>query len=619
VSVEARLGRGALPGRSAPADRRLIDLLRGLPAGLEWAVLFRVEPIARVVGVAMTRAAFGLPYRLQGPGISHVALTSVGPLLGRDGALETYDGAALPASGDRSLADRFQELIAAVSPEADCVGLGETEPGSRVAMTVHFGPSGRGVAEAWFAVRPSCHDWELLPTVGVRSLGEPRAVGPDGPWHARFSYSLEAHLQAARLGGFSRTLNCNDFFLSQGSPGARLQAGLRQAGRDRLAAAHGAAYDIALAVAQDAGDTLMRGQDATSRQDYGDLVALGILLTGLRRLPNGPAWRFKRGLGAVGLVRQRLRDGEIDGGWPFQTGGVTTGIDSAFVLWGLRDFAAVEALERFREPSGGYAGDRTGVPGPSTVAASPRTRHWQAPDVATTALVRALRAEAGLAQTTPASWLEARFAHRGSPFVACPWLLDCLLAVSLSGDRSPAAARLRELLLADVLASRSDDGSFGHGHQRVLATASACLALEALGVRGRTLGLAQLALVDCLAGHEDKDTAVPFYASTRVDLDRPPPAWAYRALLHGRGVVAVAGELHWLIAYEDAAGAVTAGLVAHALARQGDLATADRLVAAHEPHGRYRCRSVAEYVSRHALPGVLAGVDGTVVAAVEFR
>ena len=277
----------------------MIELLRELPAELEWAVLFRLEPIARVVGDATARAAFGLPFAPWERGVSHVALTSAGPAIGSDGALETYQGAPLPAHGRRSLADRYKDLLSAVSPEVDCLGLGEAQPGSRVAMAVRLGPDGRGVAEAWFAERPSGRGWELLAAVGVRSLGEPRSLRPDGLWHARFSYSLEAHLQAARLGGFTRTLNCNEFFLSQGPAGARLQTGLRKAGRDRLTAAHATAYDDALAVAEAAGDTLMRARDARSAHDYGDLVPLGILLTGLRHLPDGPGALAKRGLNAA--------------------------------------------------------------------------------------------------------------------------------------------------------------------------------------------------------------------------------------------------------------------------------------------------------------------------------
>ena len=165
------------------------------------------------------------------------------------------------------------------------------------------------------AERPSGPPWELLAAVGVRSLSKPHPLVSGGPWHARFAYSLEAHLQAARLGGFTRTLNCNEFFLSQGSAGARLQAGLSKAGRDRLTAAHATAYDDALAVAGAASDTLMRARDARSSHDYGDLVPLGILLTGLRRLMDGPGALVKRGLNAVAHIRRRLRDGQTDGGW----------------------------------------------------------------------------------------------------------------------------------------------------------------------------------------------------------------------------------------------------------------------------------------------------------------
>ena len=248
-----------------------------------------------------------------------------------------------------------------------------------------------------------------------------------------------------------------------------------------------------------------------------------------------------------------------------------------------------------------------GIPGPSTVVASPRTRHWRAPDLATTSLVRALRAEAGLAAPTPASWLEARFARRGAPFIACPWLLDCMIPLGLRGDPSPAAARLRGRLLAELLASRSEDGSFGRGQQRALATASACASRSRRSAsRGGARLARALALLDAAA--EPEATAVPFYASTRLDVEHPAPDWAYRALLHGRGVIAAAGELHRLTFYEDTAGAITAGLLARALAHPGDLDTVDCLVTRADAHDRYRWGSVADYVRRHALPGVLAAV-----------
>jgi hypothetical protein len=575
-----------------------------LPASLEWAVAFRLERLAAVVGRRTLHAAFGVPEIATETRVNHVILTSAGALLGRDEALESYTGAALNPPRDLSLADRFSGLLGRVRPDVECIGVGEIEGGSPVLMTVSLGAGGRGSAEAWFASRPTGEGWELLPAIGVRALGRPIAEGPHGPWHVRFSYSLAEHLEAARLARFTRTANCNRFFLLQGALDQGLQAGIRRAGHDRLAAAALAAYDDALAVAQATADTLMTACSAARREAYGDLVPLGMLLPGVRRLPPGPPELLERGLSAVQRLRRRLCEGARDGGWPFQAGAVTTGLDSALVLLGLRERSAIPALERFRERTGGYAADRAGTPGPSTVAASPSTEHWRGPDVATTALARALRRDAALPETTPASWLEQRFDERGSAFIACPWLLDWMLALGLAGDRSAAAIRLRGRLIAELLASRSEDGTFGRPDERILATACACAALDVLGVRGRTLALAQLALMRAV--QDGAPVAVPFFSAVRCELRGRHRTGVVKALLQGRGVLSVDGTLYSVTTYEDSARAVTAGLVALALSSRGDLAGADAAADALAADPRYRCRSVAEYIARFALPAALS-------------
>ena len=99
----------------------MIELLRELPAELEWAVLRRLEPIARVVGDATARAAFGLPFAPGERGVSHVALTSA-PRMARSRPIK---GLPCRLHRGRSLADRYEDLLSVVSPEVDCVGLGE--------------------------------------------------------------------------------------------------------------------------------------------------------------------------------------------------------------------------------------------------------------------------------------------------------------------------------------------------------------------------------------------------------------------------------------------------------------------------------------------------------------
>ncbi|MBV8988615.1 MAG: hypothetical protein JO372_08645, partial [Solirubrobacterales bacterium] len=309
--------------------RELAALFDRLPASLEWAVAFRLERLAAVVGRRILHTAFGLPKLAIETRVDHVVLTSAGPLLARDEALEFYSGAALPPPHDVSLAERFSDLLGRVGRNLECIGVGETQAGSPVLMTASVGADGRGSAEAWFASRPTQEGWELLPAVGVRAMSSPSQAGPRGPWHVRFSYSIAEHLDAARLARFTRTANCNRFFLLGGALDCGARAGLERAAHDRLAAARLAAYQDALAVAQTTATTLMTACSAAGRVAYGDLVPVGMLLAGVRRLPPGPPELLERGLSAVQRLRRRLTAGARDGGWPFQAGTVTTGLDSA--------------------------------------------------------------------------------------------------------------------------------------------------------------------------------------------------------------------------------------------------------------------------------------------------
>jgi hypothetical protein len=583
-------------------------VLERLPSSLDWAVLFRLPRLLVSLGEERAlRQAFGLSEGIALPGVDHIVLTSSGPLLARGGSLEPY-GPWRAVDDDDSLAERFGDLLAPVDVErADCVGLGQLESQPPVVMAVELDEGGEGAAQAWFGTPPSRDGWELLAAVGVRPLGPAVPISAAGPWRVDFAFALGAHLEAAWLGRFARTASCNRFFLLQGRMDGEVADGLVTAARDRLRAAAAAAYEDALGRAEAVlagGGRAMTAVTGRTRSRYGDIVPFGLLLAGLRRIPEGGAVFLDRAPAAVAGLEELLRGAERDGGWPFHGGTITTGLDSALVLLGLRDRSALAALERFRSPGDGYAADRIGVPGPSTVAEHPSTAHWHEPDLATTALVQALRRNAGLPASTPALWFAERLDERGSVFVALPWLLDWILALALAGDDDPEAGRLRSLLADEVLASRNPDGTFGHPGERLLATASAALALEELGLHGRPLVLAQLALAAeaptwRAAG---SPAAVPFFSTVRLDVDAAGRDEGARQLLRGQDVLICEGQLHRLTTYEDTEGAVTAGLVARALSRPGDPSPPGPPLPAREPHPRYRCASLDEYVARFALP-----------------
>jgi len=534
-------------------------LLERLPGSLEWAVLFRLPRLLALAPQASDiRAAFALGNRDLAD-VTHVVLTSEGSWLGCAGRLHGYANGTAPTAASESLAERFAPLLARIDVEgADCVGLGQVMGEEPVAMAVWLGEDGEGRAEAWFSGDGSHDSWELLGAVGVHPTASSEL---NGLRRVQFSYSLRTHLEAARRAGFARTANCNRFFLGHGRLDERLTSGLEADIHARIDHAAEQAYERALALAEAelaTGLAPMTADDGKRRFSYGDLVPLGLLLAGLRRPPTMAL--LDRALPVIAGLEQRLRDERRDGGWPFHRGTITTGLDSAFVLLGLRDADGIEALERFRTADGGYGADRRAdAAGPSTVAHDPATTHWAAPDLATTALVQAIRREAGLEPTTPEGWFEDRFEARASAFIARPWLLDWLVALALDDGA------LRERLRKEVLASRNGNWTFGRPDERVLGTACAALALAATGERGRPLALAQVALAGVLAN--DERPVVPFMST--VECAGTPDD--VRRLLAGRGVTAAGGRMFAVTTYEDTSGAIRAGLASLALSRRADV------------------------------------------------
>jgi hypothetical protein len=150
---------------------------------------------------------------------------------------------------------------------------------------------------------------------------------------------------------------------------------------------------------------------------YGDLVPIGFLL---RAVNDDPAVR--RGL--EDLLRTR-RQGLL---WPYHTGTLVTCIDSALILQGFQDPAGVEALETFADGQGGYLPQLCSEePERARMTITPNNRHWCQPEYATTCLVTALRAEAGLERKTGVEYLERGYESGGDLYFANPYMTDWAL------------------------------------------------------------------------------------------------------------------------------------------------------------------------------------------------
>ena len=568
----------------------LRTILERLPAGLEWAAIFDLDSVLAIAPAAVVRRMFHLPEGQELAPYSHIALTADASVLApRHGAaLCRPDGGVpeLAAPGEPSLRERYARLLDALAwDDALCLGLGQAAPFPPVVMAVEHSENS-AVATAVFAAPPTMEHFELLDACGVRFLGCEREKDHV---RARFHNALDVHFFSGVLAAFTRTGNCNRFFLRHADIDAPLAAGLIRAGRARVAAARIRAYAILSDLAGEARRAPLAMtclSPGGSPAPYGDLVPLGFVARALAASPERPHQA------AAELVRRHLRARRSDGLWAFHSGGLPTATDSSLVLLGVGDHDAVERLERFGDGSGGYLPQRAAaVKQPGHMQITDRNRHWCQPDLATTCLVRSLRHDAGLAERTPLRLLERAFDRRSGLFFANPHLVDWVFALAIRDD--PGAACLRERLCAEVRASARPDCSFGL-YDIALSTALAILTLAALGARGRLLHCAQVRLAGLVDDTGQWPAATPFYST----LAAFPDAVGQPGLLRPG---------HALSLYEDTYRMIVTALVALALGESCDPALRDLVAERHgEAAPRYRCANPADYVSRFALPPYLA-------------
>lgn len=574
---------------------KLQPILESLPDELEWIVLFRLSAIRALVDDATIRRMYFLPADVSLADFSHVILSSGGrglaPLEGDAPRPAGEPPLPLRRLGGSSLWERHAEALRALPlDESDCLGFGAEPPAPPAYLHLSI-EDGVGSAIASFRSEPPRAHYDLLPAVGVDYRGGQEC---DGRFLARFSNRVSAHVHAGALSGFSRTANCNSFFFRHGVVDEELAEGLRRAAADRLGwgrtAARRRVRDLAREATSRPLPMTCRAPGAAPA-DYGDLVPLGFLLRALERSgESGDAFEGFARRQLAGGVRQKLEEKREGRLWAFHSGRLVTATDSALVLLGVEDPAAVEELERFSDGEGGYypqlwsaAGER------GTMRADPCNRHWRQVDYATTCLVRGLRAEAGLPPVTPLERLAAGFESRAGLYFANPWLVDWCLALALGGD--PAARALAARLRGEILAAGNTDGGFG-AFDTVLSTALAVLALDALGYRGRRVLAAQLRLLEWLEESAPRP-ATPFYSTFVAG-----PASGAVPEAH----LVVAEELHELSLYEDTHHVITASLVQLALGVPcEDEDPADAPPSHPGGHPRYRCDQ-ADYVARFALP-----------------
>ena len=598
------------------------QILKTLPASLEWMVLFDLSAISKLADSAIVRGMYHLPPEIDLEPYSHVVLTSEGRFLApseESKLIEATSRNTLSSEAiTNSLYERFSSRLALFPvDEAHCLGLGEMRPYSPVLLHIII-KSGFGEAQAVFDKEPSKQDYELLRAVGVKFLG---GETKDSYYVAKFQNRLPVHIHAGLLSHFSRTAHCNLFFLQQGYIDPPLKTGLLQAAESRVIWGRNKSVSALAKLAEEATERSMAMTCHPPLPDrpfpYGDLVPLGFVLKALNKATTivgdtSESKDSKSILEARHGLSQFLLDKRQENLWAFHTNRLITATDSALILQGFNEPESVEALELFADGEGGYypqlwSEDKQ----PGKMVYDRTCAHWCQSDYATACMIKTLRQEAQLETKTSTEYLAAGMANRSGLYFANPYLVDWVLASAIKEDES--ALSLREQLLAEILASMNEDYSFGL-YDVGMSTALAILCMGALGFRGRTMRIAQLRLLEFIDSRGLLPAGIPFYSSLSMS-EVPANALMWRLMNQSftsknsnnkqKQIANINGEYHSISLYKDTHQTIGTAIAALALSEEclpykRDLLLKDSQEK--EIHPRYQCSNHSEYIAKFALP-----------------
>lgn len=584
-------------------------ILQSLPANLEWMVLFNLPAVRPMAGDEVTKAMYFLPENTVLEQYSHVVLSSQGRYLAPNDSSLLVDGVTtetiVVSEPDNSLANRYNKQLELFDVDsADCLGLGEQAPYAPVLLHLKL-ENGRGKAQAIFDCKPSQKHYELLRAVGVTFKGGEQK---EDYYLARFQNRLPTHIHAGILSHFSRTANCNIFFLQHGNIDSFVESGLLQAAAKRIQWGKQGTYKALTQLTTEACEQVMAMTCFPPPPEqpfaYGNLVPLGFVLKALQVANLSDS---------CNKLQQYLLDKSQEQLWAFHSNRLITATDSALILQGLEITESIEALEQFSDGKGGYYPqfwDESRQTNKMKIDNS--CEHWCQTDYSTTCLIRALRKRAGLPEKTSVEFLKAGMSNRSGLYFANPYLVDYFLALAIAEDDS--AVDLRQQLLTEVLASRNKDFSFGT-FDRAFSTSLAILIMATLGFQGRTLQASQLKLLEFIKVDGKLPIAISFYSTLKSErkvksdllltlLGSINGSQANR--LQQSQIRSVCGENHDISLYVDSHRMITTALRALALSVNSkseisDIATLPEM----KSHPRYRCSNHTEYIANFALPPYL--------------
>ncbi|CAN5251531.1 hypothetical protein BH09BAC1_BH09BAC1_13990 [soil metagenome] len=574
---------------------RVEEILKKLPSSVSWMVMFDVAAFRTLADDVTFKAMYFLNPEIDLNLYSHAILTSQGRYVSPHEGNTLTHGETLEEyeyHSDDNLLNAYDEHLRVFDIEqSHCLAVADYPVYGKVSLYVTLG-NGEARAESSFQKAPSQAHYEFLQAVGVKFLGGEQQ---GDRFVARYSNALPIHIHSGILNEFSRTDNCNIFFFQQGNIEEGLAAGLRTAAEKRINWLLGSARQNLIAVAEKSltEKVSMSWLPPVGEETFpfGDLVPQGFANLALKTFPNDVQPRLE----------QRLRDKKLKGFWAFESNDLGTSVDSALVLQSLVDHEAAELLETFSNGEGAYVPQlwdmQSGYDEVQNASAGGAVhgyvsgkKHWGQPDIATTALIAAIRRRHNLpVREATRQFIITNFDDRSSLYYANPYLVDWVYAQALT--KLEGTQHLRVKLIDEITASIDNNYSAGQ-FDKVLSSAFAVLALNELGYKGRFIPALQLYIVNHYH-HQMQGKHVPFYSSVIHEAG----GFAGRA-------VTVNGYNLELSLHQDTHNMIYHAAVAMALAipRDEELPAEDLFVQINKtPHGRYLSPTVNHYVEGYAL------------------
>ncbi len=508
---------------TTPATRRLLDAMSPR-AGV--AVAFHLPSVREVADDDQIRGMYFLDESVDLDSIEAIAMAPGGAsMLLKDGTVRLPPACPRSQESGPSLLDSHAEELRHLEPLGRlCIGVGRIAGLPPVALALDF-ENGFARGAAVLRSEPRGGGLDLLSAIGVGILST--TTLSDGRVRVELENRLAAHLDAARLSQYRRTGNCNRFFLSHGEADGDLERGLVEAARARIAAGRERLATATIEVATRALDESLalhqRPPGATETKPYGDLVPLGFLGAALIAVRDAGGGEADAAAKTLTRLRTHVDSHRRHGLWGYSRGCIPTSTDTALVaLAGLDpDF---DALESLRGDSGGFIPQAvTTEGGGDAMRRTPATAHWEEEDIPTTALVEAMRLDAGLDPIIDARWLLQRFRKWGGLYFTPPTMgLWALARFASRLPERPAAAsteeepdiawdgELRSVLIRMVHAARRVRES-GSDLDPVLRESLGILALAELGAADRFALSGQVRVL--AAWERDEGVETPFHST----------------------------------------------------------------------------------------------------------